>query len=240
MRCNKLKVLVTGSYNAGKSTFIDRVTQGTSLSIDRAGTTVAMDHGVTTIFGVLVHLFGTPGLRRFNILRKVLAHGADGVLLMLDSTDPSSFEEVTEIYDEICEYIPKAPIVCCVNKQDVKDSLSLDEMAKELKFTQDLITIGTSAVTGSGVDEAVKSIILAILRRYQGTLRTIDNFGKQSLAELATALGEKKEDTRRLLQWFTWRKILIADWDRMQFSLSPRIREIVDIFDIVEKQKILE
>lgn len=240
MGCVELKILVTGSYNAGKSAFIHRVTHGTSFSIDRAGTTVAMDHGATSAFGVLIHLFGTPGLRRFSVLRKILAQGADGIILMIDSTDPSSFGEVSSIYQEVREYLPTAPVVCCANKQDLEGALSLAELSQQLNFIQDLLKIETCALTGLGVDEALKIVALAILRRLQKTLKTVDQAGKEGLTNVAKALGKNKGDTRILLQWLSWRRLLIADWDRQQFSLAPRIREIIDIFEIIEDRKILE
>lgn len=235
-----MKVLVTGSYNAGKSSFIDRVTRGTSLSIDRAGTTVAMDYGVTSAFGVDVHLFGTPGLERFNVLRKVLAQGADGIILMIDSADPASFIEGSTIYEEITSYLPKAPVIVCANKKDLEKALSLKELGKKLQFAKDKIMIETSAVTGVGVDDAIKIITLAILRKLQGTLRTVERVGKNGLKAIAKALGEDEKEARFLLQWLSWRRLLIADWDQMRFSLAPRVREIVEIFEIVEQRKILD
>jgi len=238
--CVELKILVTGSYNAGKSAFIHRITHGTSFSIDRAGTTVAMDHGATSAFGVMIHLFGTPGLRRFSVLRKILAQGADGIILMIDSTDPSSFGEIRSIYQEVREYLPTAPMVCCANKQDLEGALSLAELTQQLDFTKDLLKIETSALTGLGVDEALKIVTLAILRRLQKTLKTVDRVGKDGLTDLAKALEKNKVEARLLLQWLSWRRLLIADWDRQQFSLAPRIREIIDIFEIIEDRKILE
>ena len=235
-----MKVLVTGSYNAGKSSFIDRVTRGTSLSIDRAGTTVAMDYGVTSTFGVEVHLFGTPGLKRFSILRKILSEGADGIIFMIDSTDPSSFVEGDAIYEEIRTYLPKVPAVVCANKQDLKGALSPEELERKVPYTKGLIILGTSAVTGAGVDEAIKIIMLAVLRRLQVQLRTIDREGKNGLEALVKALGKDEQETRFLLQWLSWRRILLADWEQMRFSLAPRVREIVEIFEIIEKRKILE
>lgn len=235
----EFKVLITGSYNAGKSSFIDRVTRGTSLSIDRAGTTVAMDYGVTSAFGVDVHLFGTPGLERFSVLRKVLAQGADGIILMIDSSDPASFIEGSSIYEEVTSYLPKAPVIVCANKQDLKEALSLNDLGQKLQFVKGLIIIETSAMTGVGVDDAIKIITLAILRRLQGTLRTIERVGKNGLKAIAKALGENEKDARYILQWLSWRRLLIADWDQMRFSLAPRVREIVEIFEIVEQRKLL-
>ncbi len=69
-----VKVVVTGPFNAGKTTFIKAVSEITVLSTERqisdaseegsGETTVAMDFGrITVSDDVVLYLFGTPGSR---------------------------------------------------------------------------------------------------------------------------------------------------------------------------------
>ena len=59
------KVLVTGPFNAGKSTFV-RALSTRSVSVDRMGTTIALDHGHIEYGDVTADIFGTPGQARFD------------------------------------------------------------------------------------------------------------------------------------------------------------------------------
>src|SRR3989338_4612377 len=54
------KILVTGPYHAGKSSFIHSASIK-AVSVNRLGTTVALDHGHVMHNGTLADLFGTPG-----------------------------------------------------------------------------------------------------------------------------------------------------------------------------------
>ncbi|HEX2021150.1 MAG TPA: GTPase, partial [Candidatus Thermoplasmatota archaeon] len=59
------KIVVTGPYNAGKSSFVHSVSDQ-AVSVDQLGTTVALDHGRVTLDGLAADLFGTPGQSRFD------------------------------------------------------------------------------------------------------------------------------------------------------------------------------
>ncbi len=76
-----VKIVITGPFNAGKTTFIKAVSEITVLSTERrvtegtelgAGeTTVAMDFGrITVSDDVVLYLFGTPGQERFSFMTR--------------------------------------------------------------------------------------------------------------------------------------------------------------------------
>ncbi|MGH7337435.1 MAG: ATPase domain-containing protein, partial [Myxococcota bacterium] len=83
------KIAITGAAGAGKSTFIRSVSEA-AVSVDRLGTTVALDHGRVTLDGLTADLFGTPGEERFEPLLPGLLRHALGVLVLVDSTRPES------------------------------------------------------------------------------------------------------------------------------------------------------
>ncbi|MCK4637476.1 MAG: 50S ribosome-binding GTPase, partial [Methanomicrobia archaeon] len=93
------KVLVTGPFNAGKSTFV-RALSTRSVSVDRMGTTIALDHGHIEYGDVTADIFGTPGQARFDPILKFIANEAMGVFLVVDSTKPGSFPRAKSMLEK--------------------------------------------------------------------------------------------------------------------------------------------
>jgi KaiC/GvpD/RAD55 family RecA-like ATPase len=78
------KILVTGPFNAGKSTFVHALSTR-AISVDRLGTTIALDHGHLDYKGLSADIFGTPGQERFDPIIKLLSGESMGVILVVDS-----------------------------------------------------------------------------------------------------------------------------------------------------------
>src|SRR5512136_3436530 len=85
----KIKIVVFGAYNAGKSSFIralDPFSRHIEAENADGSTTVAMDFGRVRIGELSIFLFGTPGQERFEFARKVLSRGMDGAIIIVDAT----------------------------------------------------------------------------------------------------------------------------------------------------------
>ena len=95
-----VKMVVTGPFSAGKTEFIQSVSEIDVVSTERKissnaertvkeATTVAMDFGRITVDEDLVlYLFGTPGQKRFDFMWEILSEGMLGFIVMVDSTAP--------------------------------------------------------------------------------------------------------------------------------------------------------
>ena len=104
-----VKMVVTGPFSAGKTEFIQSVSEidvvATERKISNAAersvkeaTTVAMDFGRITVDEDLVlYLFGTPGQKRFDFMWEILSEGMLGFIVMVDSTRPETFREARSI-----------------------------------------------------------------------------------------------------------------------------------------------
>jgi small GTP-binding protein len=85
----KVKIVVFGAYNAGKSSFIralDPFSRHIEAENEDGSTTVAMDFGRVRVGDLSIFLFGTPGQERFEFARKVLSRGMDGAIIIVDAT----------------------------------------------------------------------------------------------------------------------------------------------------------
>lgn len=123
------KVVVTGAYHAGKSTFIQTLSD-VAVSVNRLGTTVAMDHGRVTLDGLTADVFGTPGQSRFDPILKTISAQALGVVLVVDSTAPDSFPRAREMLEQT--WRQGLPVVVAANKQDAPGALSPQEVGARL------------------------------------------------------------------------------------------------------------
>jgi small GTP-binding protein len=97
-----LKIIVFGKGEAGKSTFVRSIIPN-AVNIEHKGRTVALDFGVITLEGKNIHLYGTPGQTRFNVIRDIIASYTHGSIILFDSTthlthdDQNAVKEVMEL-----------------------------------------------------------------------------------------------------------------------------------------------
>jgi small GTP-binding protein len=156
------KVLVTGPFHAGKSSFIHAISTK-AVSVDRMGTTIALDHGYIDHGGMSIDLFGTPGQERFTFMIDILNRDVFGIILVVDSTNPEIDRAV-----EMLKYVERygIPSVIAANKQDVKGAMKPQDMKNELVkrgVTKDIIVVGTSAMTKAGCLDLLNALMDAII-----------------------------------------------------------------------------
>jgi uncharacterized protein len=139
-----LKIVITGPFNAGKSQFIQTVSEikvaSTERRLSSAGerkikkqTTVAMDYGRVTIDDDTLQLFGTPGQDRFDFMWEILAEEMNGFVVLVDSTDKSTFAEAKELIKLFSKF-ERVPYLVAANKQDQKNALSPQDIHKLLNL----------------------------------------------------------------------------------------------------------
>lgn len=150
------KVLVTGPYNAGKSSFVQALST-TSVSVDRAGTTIALDHGHVVYKGFSADIFGTPGQERFDPILKLLGGKSMGVFLIVDSTKPEEFGRARDMLEITKTY--GLPFVIVANKQDLEGALSPEEIRKATKVGGDVPIIPCVAIKKKGVFDALEALL---------------------------------------------------------------------------------
>ena len=158
------KLLVTGPYNAGKTTFTHAIAPDT-VSVERQTfelfpTTVGLDIGHLDYKGFSADVFGTPGQERFDLLLEPLGREAIGTFIVIDSTKPETFVRAKEMI-RMCrtEAIPK---VIIANKQDLPNALSPDEIKKKMALWEGVPIVPVSATDGKGLSEALDTLFSLI------------------------------------------------------------------------------
>jgi len=158
------KLLVTGPYNAGKTTFTHAIAPD-SVSVERQTfelfpTTVGLDIGHIDYKGFSADVFGTPGQERFDLLLEPLGREAIGTFIVIDSTKPETFVRAKEMI-RMCrtEAIPK---VIIANKQDLPNALSPDEIKKKMALWESVHIVPVSATDGKGLSEALDTLFRLI------------------------------------------------------------------------------
>jgi len=164
-----VKMVVTGPFNAGKTEFIQSVSEINVVSTERKitsaaervkeTTTVAMDFGrITVDHDLVLYLFGTPGQKRFDFMWEILSEGMLGFIVMVDSTRPETFREARSILETFRAYAP-TPYVVAANKQDLPDAWDLDDIRLALRISPNVKLLPCVATK----KETVKTVLLELL-----------------------------------------------------------------------------
>jgi small GTP-binding protein len=150
------KILVTGPFDAGKSTFVHALSTR-AVSVDRLGTTIALDHGHVDHKGFAADIFGTPGQARFDPIIKLISGEAMGVFLVLDSTRAEDFARGKQMLEITRSF--GLPVVIIANKQDCDGTLTLEDIRGQLDMPENMVIMPAVATTGEGVFEAFETLI---------------------------------------------------------------------------------
>lgn len=164
-----VKMVVTGPFSAGKTQFIQTISEIDVVETERKissraerikdQTTVAMDFGRITVDEELVlYLFGTPGQRRFDFMWEVLSEGMLGFIVLLDSVRPETFREARDILDTFRSYAP-VPYIVAANKQDMEDAWSPEDLRIALRIPSETKMLPCVATDR----ESVKGVLLELL-----------------------------------------------------------------------------
>jgi small GTP-binding protein len=167
----KIKVVIAGPFAAGKTQFINTVSEIKTVKTERRTqqlneksvkdyTTVAMDFGKIRIDDEHeLYLFGTPGQFRFDFMWEILGEGALGIIILVDSTDPTTFHEARKIINFFQSRFP-VPMVVGANKQDMPNAWSPEDVRIALDIDEEE---GIPVIPVSAIDkESVKNALLTL------------------------------------------------------------------------------
>jgi signal recognition particle receptor subunit beta len=132
------------------------------------GRTLFFDFGTLSLKGagwsVQIHLYSATGQDFYASTRPATLIGADGIIFIVDSQNQllkdniQSWNELKYFY---AENIFKIPVIICLNKQDLEEIISFDEIYNifDLKNFEKIDMIKTIAINGEGIVESFKKML---------------------------------------------------------------------------------
>jgi len=169
------KLALIGNTGSGKSSLLLRFVDDTftnsntsTIGVNTKIRTIDLHHKV-----VKLQIWDVCPDHRFRTMTDTVyrTREAHGILLVYDSTDLSSFENVQQYWrSEVKRYNDKdISLVLVGNKSDLaKDKAVPVQTASEYALSQNMPFFETSAKTGDGVDAAFQTLSSLIIPRFEG------------------------------------------------------------------------
>jgi signal recognition particle receptor subunit beta len=173
-----LKIVVTGPFAAGKTTFVRTISEVAIVGTDRGvsdetksvkpRTTVALDFGRLTFADDLtLFLFGTPGQRRFEVMWEILSEGMIGFVLLVDAADPRSVAEGAHILATFRAYADVPYAVAVTHLDGAADGADpvLDRVRAALDLPEHVLVTGCDPRSKGDVKDVLIGVLQAVLER---------------------------------------------------------------------------
>ncbi|MGZ4980497.1 MAG: GTP-binding protein [Methylobacter sp.] len=129
IHANEIKVVMVGNVGSGKTTSLRVVSEidvvGTEAKASerdalhrKPSTTVGMEYGVMYMQKTKIHLYGTPGQRRFDFMAPILCKGAAGMIVMIDNGHDAPLTELDYFLNFHCDFLKENPGIIAVTHFD--------------------------------------------------------------------------------------------------------------------------
>lgn len=180
------KLVLIGDSGVGKSCLLlrfadDAFTESyiSTIGVDFRFRTVKMDKKT-----VKLQIWDTAGQERFRTITSAYYRGADGIIMVYDTTSSDSFDHVNDWLKEVNRYASEGTCKLLVgNKCDrTADRAVTTEQAKEFADDLGVAFLETSAKTAKNVEEAFLTMAGELI--------------KQREAKVAANGGKEKSESR--------------------------------------------
>jgi small GTP-binding protein len=171
------KISVMGDSGVGKSSILRRYVLGEFTGVDLATIGMASlkkeipirsskaGREVTLTLN-FVDIMGSHSLR--ELLQRAYFYGTHGVLAICDVTRPETLTGLPEWVEILERTTGKVPMVILANKADLSTEARVDKQRIDQVAAQfNCPAFMTSAKTGENIEEAMKTLLTAIIKKAQ-------------------------------------------------------------------------
>ncbi|ARV60817.1 GTPase [Nostocales cyanobacterium HT-58-2] len=175
-----LRIVVTGSVGAGKTSLIRTVSEIEVVDTDRRATdetaqlkektTVAMDFGRLTIgSNQSLHLYGTPGQLRFDFMWEILIAKAHAYILLVDAHRPEHFRYTRRLLNFINQRV-QIPYLIGLTHTDCENAWEAEDVVIALGLVDEEVRpplLAVNANEKASVFEALIVLVNEMANSYQ-------------------------------------------------------------------------
>ena len=175
----KLKVVVVGDSGVGKTNLIKRFITNTFSENSKATVGVEFISKSYKINNQVfkIEMWDTAGQERYKSITAAYYKGAKGALIVYDTTQKTSYENINKWMVEIKDKASKdMKLMIIGNKTDLKDSRQV-ETNEALQKAKDLEAslMETSAKDGSNVKEAFYDLLKEMYREIKKKIEVVES-----------------------------------------------------------------
>ena len=163
------KIVLIGESGVGKSNLLLRFTRNefdaekrSTIGVEFATRSIQHDNKV-----IRAQIWDTAGQERYRAITNAYYRGAVGALVVYDITKENTFKSIERWLSELKDNAdPKIVIMIIGNKADLSQTREIEEStAKEFCQNQKLFFFETSALDGTNVENAFKSLLVEIYKQ---------------------------------------------------------------------------
>jgi signal recognition particle receptor subunit beta len=131
-----LKLIFVGNVGSGKTTAIEAISEvpviGTEAKATedealhrKPSTTVAMEYGSIHVNNTKIHIYGTPGQRRFDFMASIICKGAAGMIILIDNGHANPLVELDYYLQFHKDFLKNHPSIIAITHYDDNNTNTL-------------------------------------------------------------------------------------------------------------------
>ena len=120
------KVIIVGDNIVGKSSIISRYVK--NEFVNNKSLTIGVDFQSKHIGDITLHIWDLGGSTSYGKIVKPFFHGANGLIVVFDLTNPTSFQNVEKWIDMVYDITGLIPTIMIGNKNDLPAQIPTTEI----------------------------------------------------------------------------------------------------------------
>ncbi|MHA1910612.1 MAG: ADP-ribosylation factor-like protein [Candidatus Kariarchaeaceae archaeon] len=160
-RKKTIPISIVGLSQSGKTSFTNRIVH--NKFVEKTAVTTGIDIDYFSHNGLRFELFDMGGQLAFrNAFWQKRISTSQGVIFIIDGSDPNKFNEVQEWFDKVVEWAEElTTFMIVLNKSDLTEFISLVDMINKINFTniitksQSFRMFEVSCLTGENISSSL-------------------------------------------------------------------------------------